>query len=212
MILVNPNAPTGELLSIGEVHKLMEMNKNVPIIIDEAYIDFAGPGSALSIANRFSNLLVTRSLSKSFSLAGIRAGYAIGSEDYINMMRRVKNTFNSYPVSTVTNAIMRKVLKRSVDNKYIDQQIDNCEKIVATRERVSKALGEEGFFVFPSKANFLLIRHDDIAAKKIHSELRKKKILVRHFPDSEISDYIRVSIGTDEEMDVFLEEITSLQP
>ena len=213
IIFPNPNAPTGILLSVEEIRKIAEaakQNKKV-LVVDEAYIAFAeedggkaGAGvSAVTLLNEFPNLLIVRTLSKEASLAGLRAGFALGSEELIEGLCRVKDSFNSYPMDRLAQAGAAAVMK---DYSYYD---DINRRIIATRRRVSSGLESMGFRVLPSQANFLFASPPSGSGKsaaEIFSALRERGIIVRHFNKPRIADYLRISIGTDEEMDIFLNE------
>jgi len=200
IIFPNPNAPTGTCLSIGQIREILEHNTNNVVIVDEAYIDFGGE-SAIKLINEYPNLLVVKTLSKSHSLAGLRVGYALGNEKLIEALKRIKNSFNSYTLDRLAIAGAVEAIK---DEKYF---IETRTRVINTRERISSELTKSGFNVINSKANFLFISHPDFSAKEIFDELRQRGILVRYFNLPRISEYLRVSIGTDEDMDRFLKKI-----
>lgn len=203
VVIPNPNAPTGEFISTEYLIKILENNKDSVVIIDEAYIDFGGD-SMVPYINDYPNLLVIHTLSKSRSLAGIRVGYAMGHKALIEGLNRVKNSFNSY---TIDRLALNGAKAAIEDNNYF---IETIQKVIATRERISTALTELGFNVLASKANFIFINHAKINAKVIFTELRNKGILVRHFNQPRIDNFLRVSIGTDAEMDAFLSAIKEI--
>lgn len=206
IIIPNPNAPTAQLLPLESICKLLESNPNQAVIIDEAYIDFGGQ-SAVELIKDYRNLLVVQTLSKSRSLAGLRVGFAFGSEELIEGLNRIKNSFNSYTLDRLALAGAAASLE---DEAYFRE---TTAKVIATRERVTKQLVAIGFMVTDSKANFVFISHKAIAAKDIFQQLRDKGVLVRYFDQPRIHEYLRVSIGTDEEMDAFikaLQEITGV--
>jgi len=203
IIIPNPNAPTAMPLSLEDVKQLVENNPDQVVIIDEAYVDF-GAQSAVTLVNSYSNLLVIQTLSKSRSLAGLRVGFAYGSEELIEGLNRTKNSFNSYTLDRVALAGAAAAIE---DQVYFQAM---TEKVVATRERVVQALQSLGFIVTPSKANFLFISHPTFAAKQLFEQLREQGVLVRYFASPRIDNYLRVSIGTDEEMDMFLQVIKQL--
>ena len=188
IIFPNPNAPTGKLLSLEVIEDLLKINHDSVLVIDEAYIDFGG-NSAIPLVASYPNLLVTQSLSKSRSLAGLRVGFAIGDCSLINALDRVKNSFNSYPLDRL--AITGSIAAFN-DKNYFDE---TCEKVIRSREKLSLDLIELGFSVLPSKANFLLITHHERDAGKLLLSLRKKNILVRHFDNSRINEYLRITVG-----------------
>lgn len=197
VIIPNPNAPTAQLLSIGQIRMLLAGQPNQVVIIDEAYIDFGGQ-SAIELIQDFPNLLVVQTLSKSRSLAGLRVGFAFGSEELIEGLNRIKNSFNSYTIDRLALAGAVAALE---DDAYFR---DTAARVIETRERVTKQLLELGFKVTDSKANFVFISHTEIAAKVLFQQLREKGVLVRYFDQARIDQYLRVSIGTDEEMDAFV--------
>jgi len=195
----NPNAPTGIPLAVNEVLYLAECleKQNKVLILDEAYIEFGGD-SGISYINSHENLLVVRTLSKSASLAGLRVGYAVGSENLIEGLCRIRDSFNSYTLDRLALAGATAAIRD------VDYYAEINSKVVATRERVSKTLAELGFTVLPSAANFVFVKAPGISGADAFSKLRGRGILVRHFDKERIADFLRVSIGTDEEMDTFL--------
>lgn len=203
IIIPNPNAPTAQLISLQEIRMLLENNSDTVVIIDEAYIDFGGE-SAVQLVGSYPNLLVIQTLSKSRSLAGLRVGFAFGSEELIDGLNRIKNSFNSY---TLDRLALKGAVASFQDDAYFKQ---STAMVVATRERVSDQLISLGFKVTDSKANFVFISHPSIAAKLIFQQLREKGVLVRYFDQPRIDEYLRVSIGTDEEMDAFIGAIKEI--
>jgi len=198
IIIANPNAPTGKGFPEEPIEAILRQNKNSVVIIDEAYIDFGGQ-SAIKLINDYENLLVIRTLSKSHSLAGLRVGYALGNADLIAGIIRVKDSINSYTVDRLALAGARAAIK---DVAYFQE---TRSKIMQTRERVSTRLEEMGFQVIPSLANFILISTGQCPGGVLFQKLREKGILVRYFNKPKIDNFIRVTIGTDAEMDSFLE-------
>ncbi|WP_141506559.1 histidinol-phosphate transaminase [Paenibacillus luteus] len=197
VVIPNPNAPTAQLLALDDIRTLLAGQPNQVVIIDEAYIDFGGQ-SAIALIQDFPNLLVVQTLSKSRSLAGLRVGFAFGSEELIEGLNRIKNSFNSYTIDRLALAGAVAALE---DDAYFR---NTTARVIATRERVTKQLLELGFKVTDSKANFVFISHKEIAAKVLFQQLRDKGVLVRYFDQARIDQYLRVSIGTDEEMDAFV--------
>ncbi|GKU76981.1 histidinol-phosphate transaminase [Paenibacillus sp. L3-i20] len=197
IIIPNPNAPTAKLLPLSDIVTLLERNQERVVIIDEAYIDFGGE-SAVKLIDQYPNLLVVQTLSKSRSLAGLRVGFAFGSEELIQGLDRIKNSFNSY---TMDRLALPGAVAALQDEEHF-QAI--TEKVIRTRDRVTDQLLELGFKVTDSKANFVFITHQTLAAKEMFLLLREKGVLVRYFASPRIDNYLRVSIGTDEEMDVFI--------
>lgn len=199
VVLANPNAPTGRALGKGALTDLAafhQQEQNV-VLIDEAYVDF-GAESMADQVQRYDNLLVVHTLSKSRSLAGLRVGYALGQPDLIEGLRRVKDSFNSYTLDRLALAGAQAAIE---DREYYDAM---AAKIAATRENTRRALEEAGFEVIPSAANFIFIRHPERPGAELFQDLRSRGILVRHWNKPRISEYLRVSIGTDEEMESFV--------
>lgn len=203
VIFANPNAPTGHGHGRDAIAELLERISDSVVLIDEAYVDFGGE-SAVPLIRRYPNLLVTGTFSKSRSLAGLRLGYAIGSRELIEGLERVKNSFNSYPIDSIANAVGIAAL----DDK---QHFEACrEKVITTRERTRKRLSELGFDVLPSQTNFLLVRHKDYDAGQLFVGLRERGILVRHFNTEALRDFMRISIGTDDEMASLIDALEML--
>jgi histidinol-phosphate aminotransferase len=204
VIFPNPNAPTGLALPLNSILAIAEYQKNSNrvVIVDEAYIAFANmPGveSVVPHIKVYPNLLTVHTLSKSASLAGLRVGFAIGNEELIEGLCRVRDSFNSYTLDRLALAGAAAAVS---DASYYDKV---NSKVIATRNRVSAALAAQGFDVIPSSANFIFIRFPDKSGAAAFAALREKGILARHFNKPRIADYLRVSIGTDDEMDSFLE-------
>ena len=197
VVIPNPNAPT----SIGEgrefVEKLMEYNRNSVVIIDEAYCDFGGV-SSVPLISKYENLLVTGTFSKSRSLAGMRIGFAIGSKTLIDTLEAVKNSYNSYTVDALSIAMGIEAMK---DVEYFNETIS---KIIATRTRVTEELRLLGFEVLDSQTNFIMATHEGYNMKEMFEYLKENKIFIRYFNQPRINKYVRITIGTDEEMDKFL--------
>lgn len=201
VILPNPNAPTGLLLSLEQIKTLLEQNKDRVVVIDEAYIDFGGQ-TAASLINQYDNLLVIQTFSKSRSLAGLRAGFALGHKDLIDGINRVKNSFNSYPLDRLAQAGAIAAIE---DNAYFEQC---CNAIIANRTTLIKALEERGFTVLPSAANFVFARPKDGKAAELAQAIRQEGVIVRHFARPErISQWLRISIGTEEQHQRLLDAI-----
>lgn len=198
IIFPNPNAPTGELENLTDVEAILKQNPNVIVIVDEAYIDFGGK-SALALLEQYENLLVVQTFSKSRSLAGLRIGYAIGSVELIRYLNDVKYSVNSYTMSQPVIAAGTAAL---ADEAYFKKTI---HKIVTTRERVKGELRELGFVSGDSQSNFLFVTHPEIPAKELFEALREQNIYVRYFEKPRIDNYLRITIGTDEEMDTLLD-------
>lgn len=188
IIFANPNAPTGIALPVAEVERLLRMRPDVPVVIDEAYVDFGGE-SALPLVAAFPNLLVVRTMSKSRALAGLRVGYAIGDRSLIEGLERVKDSFNSYPLDRLAQAGAVASLK---DEGYFRGCI---ERVLAARQLVVSGLQALGFEVLPSSANFVFGRHPAHDGASLVRELRQRGVLVRHFTGPRIADYLRITIG-----------------
>jgi histidinol-phosphate aminotransferase len=209
VVLASPNTPTGialETPALRAVIKYQEQRHRV-VILDQAYAAFSQGGeikTAKALVQRYSNLLTVHSLSKASSLAGLRVGFAIGSKELIEGLRRVRDSFNSYTLDRLAQAGALAAVKAARYYKGLAQ------RVIATRDRVSGALAKMKVQVIPSQANFLLIRFPGMEGAKVLAALKKKGILARHFNQPRISDYIRVTIGTDEEMDAFLEQCREL--
>ena len=197
VVIPNPNAPT----SIGEgrefVEKLMEYNRDSVVIIDEAYCDFGGV-SSVPLIEKYENLLVTGTFSKSRSLAGMRIGFAIGSKTLIDTLEAVKNSYNSYTVDALSIAMGIEAMK---DVEYFNETIS---KIIATRTRVTEELRLLGFEVLDSQTNFIMATHKDYDMKEMFEYLKENKVFIRYFNQPRINKYVRITIGTNEEMDKFL--------
>ena len=199
IILANPNAPTGEAIPLNIIEKLAFTNRNRLIVIDEAYVDF-GAESAVHLTSRFDNLLVIGTLSKSRSLAGARLGYAIGSVSLIQDLKKIKYSFNSYNVNRLTEAIATAAVG---DSEYFEK---NVKTIIKNREYLTKELTALGFEILDSKANFIFVRNKKISGKDFYLKLKKKGILVRHFDDVKIKDFVRISIGKKSDLDKLIAE------
>lgn len=193
IIFPNPNAPTAIGKPLREIETLLQKNTQSVVIVDEAYIDFGGE-TAISLVNKYPNLLVVQTLSKSRSLAGARVGFAIGHRDLIIGLDRVKNSFNSYPLDRLAEAA---TIAAFEDNAYFETC---CAKIIATRDWTIQQLTALDFHVLPSQANFLFARPAGNNAAEIAQKLREHKILVRHFSGPRINEFLRITIGTDTQM------------
>ncbi len=192
IIFPNPNAPTGKALELGAIEKILEANPDSVVVVDEAYIDF-GAESAVALIPQYDNLLVVQTFSKSRSLAGLRVGFALGHKDLIEGLERVKNSFNSYPLDRIA---IEGAVAALEDTPYFDMM---CQRIIDSREQVAKALMALGFESLESSANFIFTQHPHIAASDIARELRANNIIVRHFDKPRISNYLRISIGSEQE-------------
>lgn len=203
IIFPNPNAPTGVLVDLQFIEDIVKANPDVIVVVDEAYVDFGGV-SALPLIQKYDNLLVVQTFSKSRAMAGMRIGYAFGCEKLIRYLNDVKFSFNSYTMDQTTLALGVASVK---DDAYFKETVG---KIMKTRERVKEELRELGFTFRDSKSNFIFATHKDYDVVKIFEELRKRDIYVRHFSSERINNYLRITIGTDEEMDKFIENIKEI--
>ena len=198
VVITNPNAPTSIYEDLDFIVDILEHNQDVIVIVDEAYIDFGGK-SAIELIEKYENLLVVQTFSKSRSMAGIRIGYAMGNERLIKAMNDVKYSYNSYTMNQTSLALGTAALE---DETYFRETVD---KIVKTREWTKKELKELGFSFPDSKSNFLFVTHKSIPAEDIFMDLRKENIFVRHFDSERIHNYLRITIGTEEEMKVLID-------
>ncbi|MDE7062543.1 MAG: histidinol-phosphate transaminase [Lachnospiraceae bacterium] len=197
IIFPNPNAPTGELMLLDAVEQMVAAHPDVVVIVDEAYIDFGG-SSALPLIEQYDNLLVVQTFSKSRSMAGMRIGYAMGQPQLIRYLNDVKYSFNSYTMNSLVIAMGAAAIR---DRAYFEE---TRTRIIATRERVKRELREIGYRCGDSMSNFLFVTHDTVSMEELFRELKEQNIYVRHFDRDRIRNYLRISIGTDEEMDVLL--------
>jgi|TARA_B110000967_G_scaffold49653_1_gene50638 histidinol-phosphate aminotransferase len=192
IIFPNPNAPTGCLLALNEIESLLQANTESVVVVDEAYIDFGGE-SAVTLVNHYPNLLITQTLSKSRSLAGLRIGLAVGHADLIEALDRVKDSFNSYPLDSL--AIVAGVAAFSDDDHFKS----TCERVIESRVSMSRALTKMGFKVIPSAANFLLVKHEAHNGIALAQGLRKQGVIIRHFHQDRIAQYLRITIGSEQD-------------
>jgi histidinol-phosphate aminotransferase len=197
VIIANPNAPTGKYNPLEEIKKILDYNKDVVVILDEAYIAFGGE-SAVGLINDYPNLLIIHTLSKSHSLAGLRVGYAMGNKDLIGALERVKNSVNNY---TLDRLSIVGAIEAMNDEEY---SLQSAQKVIQTRDRVYNELVKLGFQCVESKANFLFITYPKLKGEVLFRTLRQRGILVRYFNKPRISDHLRVSVGSDADMDVLL--------
>ncbi|AVH37129.1 histidinol-phosphate transaminase [Pseudomonas monteilii] len=191
IIFPNPNAPTGCLMPLQAVEQLLQANRDSVVVVDEAYIDFGGE-TAISLVDRYDNLLVTQTLSKSRSLAGLRVGLAVGHPDLIEALERIKNSFNSYPLDRA--AIVGAAVAFE-DREYFEE---TCRKVIDSREALVGQLQAKGFDVLPSAANFIFARHPQQDAAELAARLREQGVIVRHFKQQRIAQFLRITIGTPE--------------
>lgn len=203
LIVCNPNAPTGTGIPLQEIRSFVSRNTERLVIIDEAYMAFYGE-SAVPLTREFANVLVVRTFSKAYSLAGIRCGYAVGNETLIRALRACADSFNSYPVDSVCQTVCAAAI---ADSAYYAECV---RKVVAERERLGEALRERGFSFPPSGANFLFAKHAAASGQYLYEELKKKGVLVRHFASARIADYNRITIGTKAQNDGLLRALDEI--
>ena len=203
IVIANPNAPTGLSLSLNQIEGILRTNPDAVVAIDEAYVDFGGE-SAYPLMERYPNLMVVRTFSKSRSMAGARLGYALGPAALIADLEKIKYATNPYNVNRLT----LRLGEATVDAESYYQE--KCAAIVRTREATAEKLRSMGFQVLPSKTNFLFAKSDKIGGRELYEKLKDRGILVRHFGNPRISDYIRVTIGTDEQMAACLDAIRGI--
>ncbi|AUF95129.1 histidinol-phosphate aminotransferase [Pseudomonas sp. BIGb0278] len=189
IIFPNPNAPTGCLLALEAIEQLLQANPDSVVVVDEAYIDFGGQ-TAISLVDRYDNLLVTQTLSKSRSLAGLRVGLAVGHPDLIDALERIKNSFNSYPLDRM--AIVGAAVAFE-DREYFNE---TCRQVIDSREALVAQLQAKGFEVLPSAANFIFARHPQHDAAELAARLREQGVIVRHFKQARVAQFLRITIGT----------------
>ncbi|MGN8009629.1 histidinol-phosphate transaminase [Acinetobacter sp. 22301] len=192
VIITNPNAPTSIALGLAEIEQILKANPDQVVVIDEAYVDF-GAESAVSLVNRYENLVVCQTTSKSRSLAGLRVGFAIAQSHLIAALEAVKNSFNSYPIDRFAIAA---AVASFEDQTYFEEQ---CQKVISSREKLVDELTTLGFKVLPSKANFIFASHPSHDAGQLAQQLREQGIIVRYFNKPRINQFLRITVGTDEQ-------------
>jgi histidinol-phosphate aminotransferase len=193
IVLANPNAPTGIALPRAEIARLLKDHHDIPVLIDEAYVDFGGESAVPLIADH-PNLLVVQTMSKSRALAGLRVGYALGDAGLIEALSRVKDSFNSYPLGRVAQAGATASLR---DDAYFRT---SCARVIAAREAMTHALVKLGFVVLPSSANFVFARHPQRGGAALAAALRDRAVLVRHFNKPRTEPWLRITVGTDDDI------------
>jgi histidinol-phosphate aminotransferase len=203
IIFPNPNAPTGCLMPLDAVESILKASPDSVVIVDEAYIDFGGE-TAITLVDRYPNLLVTQTLSKSRSLAGLRVGLAVGHPDLIEALERVKNSFNSYPLDRM--AIVGAAAAFD-DREYFEK---TCNLVIASREKLIGQLEGKGFDVLPSAANFIFARHPKHDAAGLAAKVREQGVIVRHFKQERIAQFLRISIGTPEQNQALIDALGDL--
>ncbi|MFT0473293.1 histidinol-phosphate transaminase [Pseudomonas antarctica] len=203
IILPNPNAPTGCVLALDAVEQILKASPDSVVVIDEAYIDFGGE-TAISLVDRYPNLLVTQTLSKSRSLAGLRVGLAVGHPDLIEALERVKNSFNSYPLDRLAIVGAAAAFE---DREYFEK---TCKLVIDSRNKLVAQLEGKGFEVLPSAANFIFARHPRHDAAGLAAKLREQGVIVRHFKQARIAQFLRISIGTPEQNQALIDGLGEL--
>lgn len=203
IIFPNPNAPTGCLMALDAVEQILKANPDSVVIVDEAYIDFGGQ-TAIALVDRYPNLLVTQTLSKSRSLAGLRVGLAVGHPNLIEALERVKNSFNSYPLDRM--AIVGAAA--AFDDRDYFEKTRNL--VIASREKLVEQLEGKGFEVLPSAANFIFARHPKHDAAGLAAKVREQRVIVRHFKQERIAQFLRITIGTPEQNQALIDALGDL--
>ncbi len=199
LFIANPNAPTGISLPLAVMEDIIASDPDRIVVVDEAYVDFGGE-SCIGLIDRYDNLLVCRTFSKSLSMAGARLGFAAGCEALVSDLETLRYSTNPYNINGMT---MAAGIGSLADGKYFE---DNCRRIIETREKTAARMKKLGFEVLPSSANFIFVRHNGISGEDYYSGLRKRGVLVRHFNGERIRDFNRITIGSPEEMDVLVAE------
>ncbi|MGI6203755.1 MAG: histidinol-phosphate transaminase [Anaerovoracaceae bacterium] len=194
VVIANPNAPTGLAVKVQEIEELLKANRDHLVVVDEAYVDF-GAESAAPLIDKYDNLMIIRTTSKSLGLAGLRVGWCMANEDVIIDMKKLKFSFNPYNIDRVAMAAAKEALD---DRKYFRL---TCEMIMKTRERTERELKELGFRSTHSMTNFIFVKHEKMPGEVYFRKLRERNIVVRHFDNEKIKDYVRITIGTDRQMD-----------
>lgn len=203
VVIANPNAPTGIFAPLDEIERVASTNPDNIVVVDEAYVDFGGE-SAIPLTKKYKNLIVVQTFSKSRSMAGARLGFAIADKEIIKDLNTIRFSVNPYNVNRMTMASGSAAIR---DNEYFEK---NRDEIISTREKTAAALYMMGFEVLPSKANFLFARSDKISGEELYKKLREKGILVRHFTSERICEYNRITIGTPEDMETFVNTVKNI--
>lgn len=203
IIFANPNAPTGLAMDLEQIAAIASANPDSAVVVDEAYVDF-GADSALALLDTHPNVVVIRTLSKSYALAGLRVGYVVASAEIVAGLQRVKDSFNSYPLDTLAQA---GALAAIEDQRYFNEK---REAIMQSREELTKNLQQLGFEVLPSKTNFVFARHPKMEGVRLHQALREQGVLVRHFAQPRIESFLRITVGTPEQCATLLAALSTI--
>jgi histidinol-phosphate aminotransferase len=203
IIFPNPNAPTGCLLALDAIERMLKANPDSVVVVDEAYVDFGG-ATAIPLVDRYDNLLVVHTLSKSRSLAGLRVGFAVGHPALIEALERVKNSFNSYPLDRLAIAGAVAAIE---DEAHFERC---CQAVIASRDQLSADLAGLGFEVLPSAANFVFARHPQHDAGELAKALRDQNIIVRHFKQERVDQFLRITVGTDGECQALIDALRQI--
>lgn len=204
IFLANPNAPTGICIKLAEIERILVENKDRLVVIDEAYIDFSRESSAVKLISKYDNLLVVQTFSKSLGLAGMRLGAAFGNPGLIEGLERIKYSFNPYNLDRVSLAVGI----AAMENENYMREISG--RIVKTRERVRERLEGMGFTILPSDANFLFCKSDRLTGADLYESLKKNGVLIRYFGKERIKDFVRITVGTEDEADILLSKLEEL--
>ena len=203
VVIANPNAPTGIELPLEEIEKLVVSNPESVVLIDEAYVDFGGT-SCVELTKKYNNLLCVCTFSKSRSMAGARLGFAIGNAELIADLEKIKYSTNPYNINRLTQIAGTKAIEEN------DYYMENCKRIIATRDYTVSELKKLGFEVLPSKANFIFAKSDKVGGLELYEKLKEKGVLIRHFEKPRIKDYNRITIGSIEEMKAFISAVKEI--
>ena len=203
IIFPNPNAPTGKLLGLEAIEQLLQSNSDSVVVVDEAYIDFGGV-SAVPLIAKYNNLLVVHTMSKSRSLAGMRIGYAMGRAELIEGLERIKNSFNPYPLGHLQIAA---AVASFNDQDYFEK---TAARVIRSREQLTEQLERLNFNVLPSAANFVFARHQQQQAEEIASQLRRRGIIVRHFKQDRIDQFLRITLGSEQQNQLLVQSLTDI--
>lgn len=203
IIFANPNAPTGHYLGLEAIQQILQANPAIPVVVDEAYIDFGGTSAATLLA-KYSNLIVTRTFSKGYALAGLRVGYALASQEIVNGLQRVKDSFNSYPLDRLAQVGAAAAITDTDYYQKVNQQV------IDNREYLKQALENLNYEVLPSKANFLFARPLNQEAKAVFLALRKQGVLVRYFEQPRINQHLRITVGTREQCEALIKTLQKI--